>query len=696
MVYPLCIPKIDSILYYQFSGEDLSKVIHYRKPQRRPEPKFQPAPYAEKLFELVANEEFKRAKTKEIVYNLARCGVFDKEGVDTVESQQVPPLAPFHANSTAHESAESKDVSQVAFCPILKANPTEPSTIYTILLRLKKSLNLMGQEHVPVCFDMGLLSKALEIVWANPQELKGVIPFDGGMHFFMCVMAAIGWLYGDAGLQALLSESGVFAAASANNIISGKDVDRGMYALQLVEEVLSAGFFMSFDAWCKKHDKEIPPTLSELLHDLSRAFSQNDYDSVLESTASISLLYEESLKPLINQFRQEGRVLSLIFQFWDQFLFDVMSPVKVFLLSTRSKMWMPNLAAKAALLPLLFATNRTTYSRYMPAVLLSMTRLLEEVERAFADGNFTAKLKTGKFNNVWIDYTLETTENKALKGSGGVIGLTLRGQALSRWFLARPITSRYAMIYHDEVCPSSQQDNVERKSVRKHWNDDIEKMSAVFSNSLIDPFDLTDPPSGLVNIATGAVPGSEVQNSLLNALETGKQMEWKFMQERLVPQEDDRKSFYAPLSRNNVKTMDGMKRSVIVRNKQINLDGEQMYMRLLAANALKKVPLERVMSFENAPVPLSIFNEDGTMFSTNKSHFLHKLESLSPRQPANLLPCCDAIIFDGNAKIHTLPPDAETTTFKSMALKFFKHVKSQSDNIVSRGHIKQIHVVFDR
>ena len=179
---------------------------------------------------------------------------------------------------------------------------------------------------------------------------------------------------------------------------------------------------------------------------------------------------------------------------------------------------------------------------------------------------------------------------------------------------------------------------MEQKSVPKHWNEDTEKMSAVFSNSFTDPFDLTDPPSGLVNIATGAVPGSELQNSMLNTLVMGKQMERKSMQERLVSQEDVQKSFYALLSRSNVKTMAGMKQSITVHNKQINLDGKQMYMRFHAANALKRVPLECVMSFENTPVPLSIFNEDGTMVSTNKSHSLHKLESLSPGQPAASLP----------------------------------------------------------
>lgn len=43
------------------------------------------------------------------------------------------------------------------------------------------------------------------------------------------------------------------------------------------------------------------------------------------------------------------------------------------------------------------------------------------------DGGFTAKLKNGKFNYVCIDYTPETTENKTLNGSGGVIGQILKG-----------------------------------------------------------------------------------------------------------------------------------------------------------------------------------------------------------------------------------------------------------------------------
>ena len=53
-----------------------------------------------------------------------------------------------------------------------------------------------------------------------------------------------------------------------------------------------------------------------------------------------------------------------------------------------------------------------------------------------------------------------------------------------------------------------------------------------------------------------------------------------------------------------------------------------MYIRLLAINSFKKVSLQRVMSFENSPVPLSMFTDDGDMMSGKKADFLHKIEGL--------------------------------------------------------------------
>lgn len=74
--------------------------------------------------------------------------------------------------------------------------------------------------------------------------------------------------------------------------------------------------------------------------------------------------------------------------------------------------------------------------------------------------------------------------------------------------------------------------------------------------------------------------------------------------------------------------MKDMQKTVKVKKRQVSIDGEVMFLRLLAINSYKKVPLQRLMAFENAPAPLSIFQEDGTMRSCTKSDFMHMLEDL--------------------------------------------------------------------
>ena len=41
-----------------------------------------------------------------------------------------------------------------------------------------------------------------------------------------------------------------------------------------------------------------------------------------------------------------------------------------------------------------------------------MERLPDYVTDAFSQNQFVAKQSAGKFNNMWIDYVLEATENK--------------------------------------------------------------------------------------------------------------------------------------------------------------------------------------------------------------------------------------------------------------------------------------------
>ena len=57
-------------------------------------------------------------------------------------------------------------------------------------------------------------------------------------------------------------------------------------------------------------------------------------------------------------------------------------------------------------------------------------------------------------------------------------------------------------------------------------------------------------------------------------------------------------------------------------------------MTLMAVNTRTKVPLQRVMSFENTNVPLSMFKEDGSIVlpKENKADFANKLEAMLPNK----------------------------------------------------------------
>ena len=117
---------------------------------------------------------------------------------------------------------------------------------------------------------------------------------------------------------------------------------------------------------------------------------------------------------------------------------------------------------------------------------------------------------------MWSDYILETTENKALKGTGGIIGLTLRESALARWFLARPVTARYSTNFHENMCGeqneklSSVSHHSNSKANIKRWNSDFKKMTDMFVETYLDPFSIEDPPSQLVNFASGVITNSDI------------------------------------------------------------------------------------------------------------------------------------------------------------------------------------------
>ena len=191
------------------------------------------------------------------------------------------------------------------------APPNDYNTVYTTLKCTKEQMNALGQDICPITFDMGLLTKALEIVWSRTEELKEVIPMEGGMHFLMSVFAGVGFLYGDAGLKNLLFESDVYAKGTADHILSGKDYDRAMRALLMVDEVLQRRFFVQLKHWMERNTKEITGRVLEAINEMSKCLY------AVNEEALMSL--ENEMMPILEEFRLEERNYAL-FRFWDDYL----------------------------------------------------------------------------------------------------------------------------------------------------------------------------------------------------------------------------------------------------------------------------------------------------------------------------------------------------------------------------------------
>ena len=85
------------------------------------------------------------------------------------------------------------------------------STIFTNLLKLVRISEELGQHHILVTADLAIYSKAQQFLWSRPEPLEAKVTMGlGAMHMIMAFLASIGKIFGDGGLQNILTSSDVY------------------------------------------------------------------------------------------------------------------------------------------------------------------------------------------------------------------------------------------------------------------------------------------------------------------------------------------------------------------------------------------------------------------------------------------------------------------------------------------------------
>ena len=129
-------------------------------------------------------------------------------------------------------------LSSVSYMDCIDAPATDITTIYEVLMRalkIKESLILSG---IVCVFDQSIFAKAAEIKWKHPDKFKSCILMLGTFHMIMMFLSVISKRFKDAGLRDVLVQSGIIAAGSVEQAISGKMQTSGIRCYKLMYEAL--------------------------------------------------------------------------------------------------------------------------------------------------------------------------------------------------------------------------------------------------------------------------------------------------------------------------------------------------------------------------------------------------------------------------------------------------------------------------
>ena len=277
----------------------------YGKPHKKPEPQRSPTATP---FELRKDtSHYISSQLKDLIWLLTRNG----------EAQSISAWSGFNALLTDM----SIPVTTIRYLPFIHAPPSDISNIYTTLLKLVTIAKHLGQPHILVTADLVIYSKTQQILWNTPEPLCGMVTMRlGAMHLIMAYISSIGKLFGDGGLQDILSSSGVFASLSTTALLQGKHYARGIRGLKIAYEAMMHLYLSSLETYAKANNL---PWLDEkattVIKELALVIQERDDANLRTIYADIASQVSRVMET-ISKFKEYGRKQSATFAYWDNFL----------------------------------------------------------------------------------------------------------------------------------------------------------------------------------------------------------------------------------------------------------------------------------------------------------------------------------------------------------------------------------------
>jgi hypothetical protein len=550
--------------------------------------------------------------------------VFLKTVINDITS---PEYGGFNTRMSRQQGQTPKPATVAVYTPLIDMVPSDPDTMMTAMVEAQNLTKLTGQTYTVFTNDQQLYKVAVNIVWVYPELFPEFIPRLGGMHMLMSFVGSVGSLMANSGLEDVMKA----AFGGVPRMLTGKNFPQNTRALRMVAEEVLRGVLTS--SICSDED-----LLSHL-------------DSKASSSRTAKLWIDNLIKPV----------------------FIMM----LFVRSEREADWALHLSAVNEMLPYFFAAGHFNYARYGLYYLRSMERLPNDVLERFLRGEHVMRHNAGIWNGIWSDMYIETTFMRYGHSPGGLTGITLSPSAVKRWALSLHICNRLTndvveiternrtsvVESHKEEMPARiKSDLNDRKNIKKKLE------------TCIDPLNPGCLPDNIVNIVSGRISPQSVNAD--KSVIIGRQQMTEY--EASWPQ-----GFNDPLSK-KVTTMSISKKQITIGSTG-TFDTELIYSRVMGLIHTRQVDLENIFEHELAPVPTSMFKENGDIRSGVKAGLKGKLQV---EQSARILLPAEVIIIDGCAMFWVLhwPTSGTVEDYINIFVEY----------VLKKLHDSDTYVVFDR
>lgn len=645
------------------------------------------------------SSEIKRAKSLDRVWVFARLDPtklfrIDLEKYTNEFNQTVPSWGGFNVKITVLHTQKTS----VGYCPIIPANPTEYSTVYTCMKTIQHQMGSLNQKWSIITADEAIYSKLKVIQWKRPKEFEHVIIRMGAMHIEMNFMSCIGKIYGDSGLEDIWIEADIYGPNTVNHIMNGKAYYKCSRGHKLMYEAKMRVKINEMVDWLAKEKKvEILDVLSNTMEDVKviREAMANGADTnhIKEQLRHMSLKMD-TLEEAFEAFNEAG-AHKPNFKFAQQYL-NMIELLLQFQRAEREGNWNLHLSTCARMIPYMFACDHVNYSRWLTEYvtnMLQLPQLAPDIYNYFMQGHHSLSRTGNPFSKVSSDMLLEQSINCDAKSKGGIIGFSLNAAANSRWFLTRhmkaEISSNLKKMAGINKATSVHIDINENRMNKDE--SDVRKITTFILNSgILNMFKIEELPNELANVLSGVVAGPEISTPLLSMQGIGEKAMNNFVKDRL---DTTNGKFFDPVKKLNLPTFASLRKKVKAKSKDAKsvIAGDRdLFHRLVVIGEKRKVSLKNLLSYELTAVPLSIANPNGTLTRTNKSKLLSKLEAMIPQTSnMNTEAVHGALLVDAMALIKVISPQ-NAKNFDEYGEKILAYLNDKL-----KKHCR-IDIIFDR